>query len=355
MGIEKTITVRAGRQYEIAIGRGILPLAGEKLRKVSGASKAAVVTDSNVGPLYEETVVKSLRAAGFETAVHRFPAGEASKCHACLLDIYGFLADFGITRSDIVVALGGGVCGDMAGFAAATFMRGVGIIQIPTTLLAAIDSSVGGKTAVDLPQGKNLVGAFWQPRLVLCDADTLKTLPDKVFRDGMAEAIKYGCIKDKKLFELIADGGIKDEKLLEMIACCVDIKRGVVERDERESGERMLLNFGHTLGHSVEKLFEYETYTHGEAVAMGMAAAARAGEKNGDTAPGTADLVEAALKVYGLPTQLPKPVAELAAAARSDKKCSGDNLNFILLKRIGESFIRKMPFADFEQYVSELK
>lgn len=354
MGIEKEIVVHAGSGYSILIGRDILPMAGEKIKNVAGSVKAAVVTDSNVGPLYEETVVKSLRAAGLKTAVYRFRAGEASKCHTVLLDIYSFLADAEITRSDVVVALGGGVTGDMAGFAAATFMRGIGLIQIPTTLLAAIDSSVGGKTAVDLPQGKNLVGAFWQPKLVLCDADTLKTLPEKIFNDGMAEAVKYGCIKDKKLFELIAGGGIKDGKLLEMIARCVDIKRGVVERDERESGERMLLNFGHTLGHSIEKLFHYETYTHGEAVAMGMIAAARAGERNGDTAPGTAEAVKAALKVYHLPTELPKPVGELAAAARSDKKRAGSGLNFILLKQIGESFIRKMPFADFENYVSHL-
>lgn len=339
------IRCSAARGYDIRIGTGLLKEAGPAAKKISGGVRAAVVTDSNVAPLYAALVRESLESAGFEAPLFVFPAGEGSKSHRTLLDIYNFLAENRVTRTDLIVALGGGVAGDMAGFAAATFLRGVDFIQIPTTLLAQIDASVGGKTAVDLPTGKNLVGAFWQPRAVLCDIGTLKTLPQRVFSDGCAEAVKAGCILDEALFSSIEGGGLKND-LPAVISRCVELKCGVVERDEREAGERALLNFGHTLGHAIEKVFHYETYTHGEAVAMGMVLAARAGERAGLTAPGTAERIAALLRRLGLPAGRPAPMAALIEAALGDKKRRGDKIGLVLLRRIGESFVRPVPVGE---------
>lgn len=342
------------RGYDIIIGRGSLAGAGGAIRAVCppACRKVAVVTDSNVSPLYADTVRQSIEAAGLTAAVFVFPAGEPSKNHATLLGIYAFLAREQITRTDAVAALGGGVVGDTAGFAAATFLRGVTLVQLPTTLLAQIDSSVGGKTGVDLPEGKNLVGAFYAPHRVLCDPDTLATLPPRVFRDGLAEAFKYGCIFDRALFGLLerSAGSLRDDALDRVIARCIGLKRDVVERDAFESGERMLLNFGHTLGHALEKCFHYETYTHGEAVGIGMALAARAGEKQGLTAPGTAETIAAALEKAGLPERCPVPVAQLLPAVLGDKKRAGDTLRVVLLKEIGQSFIHSVPIARLGEF-----
>ena len=255
----RTLTVSLpGRSYDILIGSGLLHQAGQHLRPVlPRAKKLFVVTDSNVAPIYLSALIPGLERAGFETACREIPAGEASKSAAMLSALWEDMMDFGLTRSDAVVALGGGVVGDLAGFAAATILRGVDFVQIPTTLLAQVDSSVGGKVAVDLQHGKNLAGAFWQPKAVLMDPDTLDTLDDLTFADGMAEVIKYGCILDKSFFDFLAlrpgRGEIMEEIEHVLYTCC-DLKRMVVEEDERDTGRRMLLNFGHPGGHAFEKM-----------------------------------------------------------------------------------------------------
>uniref|UniRef100_UPI0040297A53 3-dehydroquinate synthase n=1 Tax=Ruminococcus bromii TaxID=40518 RepID=UPI0040297A53 len=265
----KTIHVSTGSPYDIMIERGILDNCGEIIKKLSNAEKITIVTDTNVAPLYKWRVLNSLSQQGYQTTAHVFQAGEQSKNLNTIADIYDTLADFKMTRKDLIVALGGGVTGDMAGFAAATYLRGIDFVQIPTSLLAQVDSSVGGKTGVDIAQGKNLVGAFYQPKAVLIDPDTLSTLPDQFITDGMAEIIKYGCIKDSEFFEMLANGDAL-EHIDDVIETCVKIKRDVVNRDEKEAGERMLLNFGHTLGHAIEKIYNYTGITHGMAVAVGL-------------------------------------------------------------------------------------
>ena len=252
----------------------------------------------------------------------------------------------GLTRSDAVIALGGGVVGDLAGFAAATILRGVDFVQVPTTLLAQVDSSVGGKVAVDLQAGKNLAGAFYQPKMVIMDPDCLITLPDRVFSDGMAEVIKYGCIWDRALFDHLADLGNRENVMAHIgdiaLACC-DIKRQVVEQDEHDTGLRMLLNFGHTLGHVYEKAYNYETYTHGEAVAAGMVIAARLGQKLGVTPAGTDEVIARVLRQFGLPTAIFATQQDYADTLTKDKKSDGEMISFIALERIGKAVPVKLP------------
>ena len=284
--------------------------------------------------------------------IHIFPAGEINKNLNTVAAMYNTMADFRMSRKDIVVALGGGVCGDMAGFAAATYMRGIEFIQIPTSLLAQVDSSVGGKTGADIPQGKNLVGAFHQPSLVMIDPDVLGTLPEKYFCDGMGEVIKYGCIKDKDLFETLENKNAKDI-IEDIIEKCVSIKRDVVSRDERESGERMLLNFGHTLGHSLEKIYDFEGLSHGEAVAIGMVMITKAGERAGLTEIGCTEKITALCKKYGLPTEDGADSGLIAQICAGDKKAGNGEVNLVLLKKIGESFIRKTPLDRLESFISE--
>ena len=249
----KTLTVALpGREYDILIERGLLNRVGEQLRAVlPGASRLFVVTDSHVGPIYLEQLEEQIKGAGFCVSTCTVPAGESSKSPEQLAVLWEQMMAAGLTRSDAVVALGGGVVGDLAGFAAATVLRGVDFVQIPTTLLAQVDSSVGGKVAVDLRAGKNLAGAFWQPKLVLMDPDVLDTLPDAIFADGMAEVIKYGCIQDAAFFDFLARRSSRREIMAEIehvLYTCCDLKRKVVVEDERDTGARMILNFGHTLG-----------------------------------------------------------------------------------------------------------
>ena len=246
-----SIDVKTSKAYQVHIGSGLLSQLGQRLRDVCQAQKAVIVSDTNVFPLYGEIAFKSLENAGFQVLSFVFPAGEESKNAATYLQLLNFLAESQVTRSDCLVALGGGVVGDLTGFAAATYLRGIAYVQVPTTLLAAVDSSVGGKTAIDLPAGKNLVGAFCQPKMVLCDPDTLKTLPEDIFRDGCAEVIKYGVLYDPKLFEELTERGLSFPRET-VIARCVELKRNVVMEDEFDTGSRMKLNFGHTIGHGVE-------------------------------------------------------------------------------------------------------
>ncbi len=347
----KTLTVDLpGRAYDIHIGRGLLNEAGERCRAVlPKAERLAVVTDSTVGPLYGERLVKSMEAAGYQAALIPVPAGEGSKTVPMLERLYNAFMDFGLTRTDAVVALGGGVVGDLAGFAAATILRGVDFVQIPTTLLAQVDSSVGGKVAVDLKAGKNLAGAFWQPRLVLMDPSVLGTLEDHAFSDGMAEVIKYGCIFDADFYSFLEQRPSRDQVMAEIehvLYTCCDLKRRVVLEDERDTGARMLLNFGHTLGHAYELAGRYETWTHGQAVAAGMVKAARLGTALGVTPEGTAERIGVLLGCFGLPLEIPCTAEEYAAAVGLDKKGAGRDISVILLEEIGRAAARKMPKAE---------
>ena len=339
-----------GREYDILIGRDILKNAAEYIKEVFGGEKIAVVTDSNVGPLYGDTVTGSLEAAGFKTELITVPAGEKTKCEKYLFELYDRMLSFGMTRSDLIIALGGGVVGDLTGYAAASLLRGVPYVQIPTTLLAQVDSSVGGKVAIDLPRGKNLVGAFNQPKVVIIDIECLKTLEPRVLSDGMAEVIKYGAIKDKNLFELLES--IKNTKELfanidKIVYNCCDIKRQVVEEDEFDKGGRMILNFGHTFGHAIEKQYNYETYTHGEAVGVGMRMACEYGERLGLTPAGTAERMIKILENYDLPTYVEISKQQLGDAAAVDKKGEGADINLILLNDIGDVLIKKFKKDEF--------
>ncbi|MCD7948448.1 MAG: 3-dehydroquinate synthase [Oscillospiraceae bacterium] len=347
----KTLPVHLpGREYDILIERGILARAGEHCRAVlPKARRLAVVSDSNVAPLYADRTLESLGAAGFDARLLTVPAGERAKSLAMLGTLYDFFMEMGLTRSDAVVALGGGVVGDLTGFAAATILRGVDFVQIPTTLLAQVDSSVGGKVAIDLPAGKNLAGAFWQPRLVLMDPAVLGTLDESTFSDGMAEVIKYGCIRDADLYAYLAQRPSRGEVTADiehvLYRCCA-IKRDIVERDERDTGERMLLNFGHTLGHAYERAGGYTRWTHGQAVAAGMVKAAELGTKLGVTPEGTAARIAVLLGCFGLPLAIDCTQEEYASAIGLDKKGSGGDISLILLEEIGRACAKKLPKAD---------
>ena len=347
------ISVGTATPYDIYQQRGILAGAGDYCRRVNRGDRALIVTDSNVGPLYAQTAVDSLTAAGYQTEVFTFEAGEQSKTLATVEAIYDRLAAASFSRADLLVALGGGVTGDMTGFAAATWMRGIDFVQIPTSLLAQVDSSVGGKTGVDIPSGKNLIGAFWQPRLVLLDADVLQTLKPAVFADGMAEVIKTACIKDAALFErLAADAAHDPDQIESVIAACVSIKRDVVERDERESGERKLLNFGHTLGHALEKYYHYTALSHGSAVAVGMCILSAAAERAGLTAAGTTARIAQVLQQYHLPTADPAAPCDYLSAVLHDKKRVGTAIDLVLLEQIGVGFVHRMPVDEVERFVT---
>ncbi len=350
-----TIQVNLGaRSYPIEVERELIDRAGEYFLQAFGPCVAAVVTDDHVAPLYLERVMTSLAQAGIRAVSITLPHGEKTKCLDSLTKLYTFFSEHHVTRKDVVVALGGGVIGDLAGLAAATWLRGVQLMQIPTTLLAQVDSSVGGKVAVDLPQGKNLVGAFWQPSLVLADPDTLQTLTPDYWRDGLGEVVKYGCIGDEPLFRLLEkDAPMGREGLMldidEILRRCISYKANVVEQDEHDTGLRMTLNFGHTLAHGVETVQHYEGYRHGEAVALGMAAITRLSEERGLTEKGTAQRLIALEKALSLPTELPEiPEEDLLHAMTQDKKNAGDTLTVILLRRIGECYLHKTTTEFFK-------
>ena len=345
----KKLRVNVGAGYDIFIEKGLLSSCGVYIKNVTDAKKVCVISDTNVFPIYGDKVCQSIEEQGFEVLTYVFEAGEASKTTSTVISMVEFLAQNELTRGDIVVALGGGVCGDMAGFAAAIYLRGIDFVQIPTSLLAQVDSSVGGKTAVDLPQGKNLCGSFHQPVLVIIDPDTLDTLTPHFFSDGMAEAIKTGCIKSAPLFDRIEKEDAKDF-IEDMIFDCVSIKAGVVERDEKEHGERALLNFGHTAGHSIEKLHNFSTISHGEAVGIGMVMITAAGEANGITAAGTSDRIAAVLKKYGLLTKDENSLSDIIENMNADKKRTSDSINFTLLHSIGDSFNQKIKYEEIPKF-----
>ena len=346
----QTIPVRTSPAYTVQIAPGLLGRCGSLLGEVLPPCRVAVVTDSAVAPLYLERVTASLTSAGFAVVSYVFPAGESHKNMATLSGILEFLAREHLTRTDCVAALGGGVVGDMAGFAAAVYLRGIRYVQLPTTLLAAVDSSVGGKTAVDLAAGKNLAGAFLQPAAVLCDTDCLATLPRDVFADGAAEAIKTGVLSDESLFALFEDGTLTAAPG-SVIARCVAYKAGVVERDEKEQGERKLLNLGHTVGHAIEKCSGY-AIPHGHAVAAGLAIMARAAERLGWTEAPVAEHIAGCLAKNDLPTGTGFSSQDLARAALSDKKRAGDTITIVVPRQIGACQLRKLPVSELEALIA---
>lgn len=346
----KKITVHASTEYDIFIQDGIIKSCGDIIKEKTKAQKIVIITDDTVDNLYGGVVEESIAKAGFDIIKFVFPHGETSKCADTLIKIYDFLCENSITRTDCLVALGGGVVGDITGFAAATFLRGMDFVQIPTTLLAQVDSSVGGKTAIDIKGGKNLVGAFKQPLCVICDPETLKTLTHEIFSDGMGEVIKYGMIRDEKLFELIAKHNKESiwEDIADIIAQCISIKRDVVEMDEFDTGERMILNFGHTLGHAIESYYHYETYSHGSAVAIGMCMMA---DKTCDAE--TAKKLKDCVKAYNLPTDVPADIKELVPLCGKDKKRAASQLRFIVCKTIGKAEIHTMSFDSFSAWMEK--
>ena len=345
----KKISVKTSHPYEVLIERGGLAKSGEYISRVTNSRKAAIITDDIVEKLHLQTVLDSMKAAGFECSVFAFPNGEPSKSLANLGNIYDFLCESNITRSDIIVALGGGVVGDITGFAAASYLRGVEFVQIPTTLLSQVDSSVGGKTAIDIPGGKNLVGAFKQPALVICDSDALKTLPPEVLSEGMGECIKYGMIRDEKLFGLMESHDLEtlDEIMDEMVYRCIDIKRAVVENDEFDRGERMILNFGHTLGHALEGWHNYTDYAHGAGVAAGMCMI------TDKLAPQLSERLKKCCAAYRLPTGSDIPMSELLPFCSKDKKNEKKDINYIICKEVGKCEIVKVPFSEFCRLMGE--
>ena len=337
----KIINVNASKKYDVIIGEGILSTLGERCVSLLGKGRAVIVTDNNVAPLWLGKAKASLEDAGIETVEFVFPAGEESKSKETLFELIEFMAENRLTRSDFAVALGGGVTGDMVGLASSLYLRGIEFVQVPTTLLAAVDSSVGGKTAVNLNSGKNLMGAFYQPALVLCDILTLGTLPENVFADGMAEVIKYGVIFDKDLFDKVSGGDVKSD-MESIIARCVELKRDVVARDEFDKGDRQLLNFGHTMAHSIEKLSNFEI-SHGSAVAIGMVIAARASYAFGWSGKDCTQAIIDANKNNNLPVECDFSSADLADIALSDKKRTGGTINFVVTKSLGECVLKKIP------------
>lgn len=362
------LTVNLGKNsYPIYIENGILKDAYSYISQIFTGKRIMILSDDHVFPLYG-TQLKELLSSGrcssgedsaekqsaYECHTLVLPHGEPTKSFQTLPGIYSALLDAKISRSDLIIALGGGVIGDLAGFVAATYLRGIKLVQIPTSLLAQVDSSVGGKTAVDLPQGKNLVGAFYHPKMVLIDPDVLNTLPERYIHDGMGEVIKYGCIKDRDLFETLRKHRSFDDlkaDLASVICRCVDIKRIVVEADQFDTGERMLLNFGHTLAHTIEQYYHYERESHGEAVAIGMYQITRIAEEMGLTSAGCGDSIRELLDIYGLPTQCGLALSDLKGAISLDKKNLNNHLNLVLLHEIGDSYVYPGSIGFFEKNI----
>lgn len=338
-----TVTVNASKKYSIHIGSGLLSRLGSEIQKLGNAQTVVIVSDSNVYPLYGECTRNSLESAGFTVHSYVFPAGEEQKNVTTYLDLIDYLAQHKLTRTDLIVALGGGVVGDLAGFAAATYLRGIRFVQVPTTLLAAVDSSVGGKTAVDLPAGKNLLGAFCQPSLVLCDTDTLKTLPEDIFRDGCAEVIKYAILFDPAFFSLLEQQGPEFDRET-VIQRCVELKRDVVMQDEFDTGERMKLNLGHTIGHGVEARSQF-SLSHGKSVSIGTAIVCRASR-----CPDT-ERILSLLTQFQLPISCDYSPDELYSYTLSDKKRSGKTIRLIIPKKIGLCSIVPMPVDRLQSFI----
>lgn len=345
----------SSRAYDVHVVPGILDDCGALVRQSAGGQKAMVVSDTNVAPLYARRVMDSLEKAGYETAKFVFAAGEASKRAETWASCLEAIASAGLTRDDVVVALGGGVTGDLAGFAAASYMRGCSVAQVPTSLLAMVDSSVGGKTAIDLEAGKNLAGAFWQPSVVIADPTCLSTISHELLTDSCGEVIKHGVLADPKLFSQLEARPINDpeydvDELAAVIARNVEIKRDVVDADERERGLRQTLNLGHTIGHAVEAASNF-TLGHGTCVSIGLAAIARAAASLGICSDQTAQRIERVIDAHGLYTDVDLPRDQIVRLAMSDKKRHGDGVNVVLPLEVGKVEVRRMSMAEFAKLV----
>lgn len=357
--MEKIKVQLPNHSYDLMIVDAHLDGVGEWLKALWTPRMIALITDENVAPLYADHVKKQLEPLGYKVIVFTVPAGEESKSLEMATMLYEQLAHYQFSRKDGVVALGGGVIGDLAGFVASTYMRGLSFVQIPTTLLAQVDSSIGGKTAVNLESGKNLVGTFYQPDGVWIDVATLQTLPWQNVREGIAEIVKSAAIADAQLWERLSE--LKDEKDLlrhseEIICACCAIKRKVVEEDEKESGRRMILNFGHTIGHAIEKTMGYGTVSHGEAVAVGMVQISQAAEEKSQMPKGISEQIKKMLEKFHLPTEM-KPEywneIELYKALVHDKKNEGEKINLVLLETIGTAKIISMPTEEMKNYLKQ--
>ena len=344
-----TIHINTSRNYDVIIGSGLLQSLGGHIMQIASPKTVCIVSDSNVWPLYGDAVKMGLASAGLSSIHFVFPAGEENKNADTYLGLLNFLAEQKLTRTDVLIALGGGVVGDLTGFAAATYLRGIPFVQIPTTLLAAVDSSVGGKTAIDLPAGKNLVGAFYQPSLVLCDTDCLNTLPEEIFRDGCAEVIKYSILYDPELFRYLAESGLSFDRQ-KVISRCVELKRDVVSEDEFDTGTRMKLNLGHTFGHGVETLSDF-CISHGKAVAIGIAIAARASSACGICEVTVKDAILDILHRFHLPVSCGYTAEQLHHSALSDKKRSGGTVSLIIPERIGFCRIQPTPVETVQSFI----
>lgn len=346
----QSVKVTASTQYDILIERGILKRAGELIKEYTGARRALLITDRTVDWLYSKAALDSLKSAGIECEKFVFEDGEDHKSLKTVGDILSFAAGLNLTRSDIFIALGGGIVGDVTGFAASVYLRGVRFVQIPTTLLAAVDSSVGGKTGVNLPEGKNLAGAFHQPSLVLCDPDCFNTLSDALFADGAAESIKYGIIADESLFEIFEFGDVKGN-IENIVRRCVEIKSDIVSRDEFDLGERQKLNLGHTLGHAIERCSDFAV-SHGHAVAIGTVRACLAAQKLGVCKEDISERVKKTLERNGLPVSTDISAHELASVMQRDKKRSSAGINLILPTKIGECILYNTDPNELESIYS---
>ena len=343
------VRIHASRAYRVQIEAGLLSRVGALLRPLTHAQKACIVSGERVDALYGDRLEQSLQAAGFAVLRWRHPSGEQYKNLNTYGRLLNLLAECGMGRGDVLVSLGGGVTGDLTGFAAATYQRGMDYVQVPTSLLAMVDSSVGGKTAVDLPAGKNLCGCFWQPLAVFCDPALLATLPEEELRGGSAEVIKYAVLRDEALFEtLLHDPSAAARE--DVIERCVSIKRDLVEEDEFDRGSRRLLNLGHSFGHAVEACSGYEIL-HGQAVAIGMAMIARAAAEKGICTFAVAEKIRAGIRALSLPTETEIPAAALLEALLRDKKRSGDTMNLVVPERIGSCRVEKVPVEELGDWL----
>lgn len=341
------ITVSTSKEYDILIGKGLLSKVGQLINGIISLCKVAIITDDLVSPLYLQTVSNALKEQGFEVVSFVFKNGEESKNINTYAQILNFLSKEQLTRSDLIVALGGGVVGDMAGFVSATYLRGVKYVQVPTTLLAQIDSSVGGKTAIDLQNGKNLVGAFYQPSLVICDVDVLNSLPNQVLVDGLGEAVKYALL-DKSVFEVLS---AKNFDICKLVYLCVDYKRKIVESDEFESGDRKLLNLGHTVGHAIEKLSNYKI-SHGKAVAMGIKVMVNASFKRGYINHNQYEEILSVIERFIGKAEHGFNLKDICDSTMVDKKREGDFITLVMVYGVGDVRLEKIKTAELWGYLS---
>lgn len=345
----KTISVNASKSYNVLIGSGLIGSLSDFFKSANISGRLAVITDKTVDALYGERVTDVL-SDSYDCVKYVTDGGEESKSGAEFLNILEFLAQNEFTRSDVIVALGGGVIGDLAGFVASCYLRGVKLVQIPTTLLAMVDSSVGGKTAINLKAGKNLAGAFCQPDLVIADTDVLSTLSEDDFKCGMGEVIKYGMIFDKDLLNLL-DKGMENNSE-EVIARCVDLKRIVVERDEKDHGDRQLLNFGHTLAHAIEKQTGF-AIPHGQAVAIGMSIITAVSVRKGVCEKEVWNVLESLLNKYGLPQAIDIDNSTLYTTTTVDKKRKGNSITVVLPESKGKAVLKKMTVSEWKEFITE--